>query len=432
MKTFLAIALLVVVLCISGVKGQIVDTKARNSALNKVLNLENSYSIPGKGGKFKMLNPNLFETRKGNQLKAASEGNQKLDSTIYEALDNVSNQLVISFKAVYTYDANGFETSAIGYFWNDTTSQWMTGWKHETTYDVNENLTIKSTYFWDDLNNQWVYIEKQEYTYDNHRNLILDFAYHGIPDQLLWAQKYENTYDASGNLLLDDTYDWEASHKLWVITRKSEYTYDTNGNLTAKILYNWDEGNSQWVLFYKMEFIYDASGNTTLNSNSYYNTITDQWYVDFTKAAAYDNNGNITVDSTFSEEWGKSKSEYAYDNNEKRFSQTDYYWNEATSQWSIYQRYTYYYSELNPTLIPGISERKISVYPNPATDFIVFDLTNISESAIAEIFDIQGKKVLEQKLSENKQISVSNLPKGLYMYKLNNNGNTYTGKFLIE
>ena len=92
----------------------------------------------------------------------------------------------------------------------------------------------------------------------------------------------------------------------------------------------------------------------------------------------------------------------------------------------------YYYSELNPTAVPGISERKISVYPNPANDYVVFDLPNIYESATVELFDIQGKKVLEQKLPENRQISVSNLHKGLYMYKLNNKGVIYTGKLIIE
>jgi Leucine-rich repeat (LRR) protein len=74
----------------------------------------------------------------------------------------------------------------------------------------------------------------------------------------------------------------------------------------------------------------------------------------------------------------------------------------------------------------------ISVYPNPATAFFTFDLKNISESAMVELFDLQGKKVLEQKLSENKQISVSNLPKGLYMYKINNGGKLYTGKIAVE
>ena len=37
---------------------------------------------------------------------------------------------------------------------------------------------------------------------------------------------------------------------------------------------------------------------------------------------------------------------------------------------------------------------RINIYPNPAKEYIVFDLTNISSSSTVELFDMQGKKVL--------------------------------------
>jgi hypothetical protein len=75
---------------------------------------------------------------------------------------------------------------------------------------------------------------------------------------------------------------------------------------------------------------------------------------------------------------------------------------------------------------------KLNVYPNPAKEYIVFDITNISNSAIVELFDNQGKKVLEQKLSVTGQIFISNLAKGLYLYRINNNGTIYKGKIIID
>jgi len=83
-------------------------------------------------------------------------------------------------------------------------------------------------------------------------------------------------------------------------------------------------------------------------------------------------------------------------------------------------------------LKPNKIFNKINIHPNPAREFIEFDLTNITFSAKVEFFDVEGNKVLEQKLSENKQISVSNLPKGLYMYKLSNSGNIHTGKVIVK
>jgi hypothetical protein len=70
--------------------------------------------------------------------------------------------------------------------------------------------------------------------------------------------------------------------------------------------------------------------------------------------------------------------------------------------------------------------------PNPAKEFIIFDLENISSSAKVELFDLQGKKVMEQKLSEIKEMSVSNLHRGLYLYRLCEGKNMYIGKITIE
>jgi hypothetical protein len=109
-----------------------------------------------------------------------------------------------------------------------------------------------------------------------------------------------------------------------------------------------------------------------------------------------------------------------------------YLWDEPTSQWALNNKATYYYSEHNITFIHTIPEKHLSVYPNPAKEFIVYDLTNISSSATVEMFDIQGKKVLDQKLPENKQIPVNTLNKGLYLYRLVDGGNIYVGKITVE
>lgn len=83
----------------------------------------------------------------------------------------------------------------------------------------------------------------------------------------------------------------------------------------------------------------------------------------------------------------------------------------------------------------GIADQEsqnLSVYPNPAKDFIVFDITKNMESSIVEIYDIQGKRVIQQRLTENKQIAISNLAQGLYLVRLIDSGTIYTGKFIVE
>ena len=92
----------------------------------------------------------------------------------------------------------------------------------------------------------------------------------------------------------------------------------------------------------------------------------------------------------------------------------------------------YFTTDCTSTALNDKVKTRINIYPNPAKEYIVFDITNISSSAKVELFDLQGKKVLEEKLSENKQISISNLPKGLYLFKVKDSRNIYKGKIAVE
>jgi len=236
-------------------------------------------------------------------------------------------------------------------------------------------------YLWDETTNKWVYNNKG---------------------------KGENTYNANANMTLTIHYSWDEFTRQWVVSNKEEYTYNANGNLTLEIFYNnWDLITSQWQDISKEEYTYDAKGNNTSYSSYNWDETDSLWVCDQKREFTYDANGNRTL--------------FIF-----------YLWDEFTSQMVVNSRTTYYYSEHNITFVPKIPENHISVYPNPASEYIVFEVTNISEPALVEIFDNQGKKVLQQKLSENKHISVGKLPKGLYMYKLNNSGNIYTGKVIVK
>ena len=63
----------------------------------------------------------------------------------------------------------------------------------------------------------------------------------------------------------------------------------------------------------------------------------------------------------------------------------------------------------------------IEVYPNPTEGIIRFD--NLPDNYVvkAEIYNVNGQIVLSQKI-ENSQLNISNLPKGMYLVKVNLNG----------
>ncbi len=78
---------------------------------------------------------------------------------------------------------------------------------------------------------------------------------------------------------------------------------------------------------------------------------------------------------------------------------------------------------------------QISVYPNPARDNIYINTQNISTVLSMDIFDSRGTKViaLPQLCPATGKIDVSNLSKGLYMYRLYDDFGVYfEGKFIKE
>jgi hypothetical protein len=326
-------------------------------------------------------------------------------------------------KAETTVDANGKTTLYVDYDWSG--GVWVGSMKTEYTFDGSGNLTSYSSYTWNTGTSAWVGIARTVWTYTGGV-LTLSIGYSWVGGA--WATNDKTDYTYVGGILTQDiTSDWTGG--AWVTAHKTDYSY-TGGKLTLVITSNWT--GSAWVNFGRSEYTFDGSGNQTL-SISY--TWSGSTWTNSSKTESTYASGKLTSTSFYN--WsggawvGLLRNEYTYgvSGGLNYVVTTGSMW--MINQWVTTARSTNWYSG-GTTGINKFSDKNIRVYPNPAREFIAFDFTINSESAIVEIFDIQGKKVLEQRLSENRQISVSNLPKGLYIYKLNNGGIIYTGKLLKE
>lgn len=89
---------------------------------------------------------------------------------------------------------------------------------------------------------------------------------------------------------------------------------------------------------------------------------------------------------------------------------------------------TWQVDDINVTGILGfdlnLSSNKISVYPNPASDYIV---VNTFEKGKVQIYNALGVKVLG---TEDQTINIKNLQNGLYFVAMENDGQKYVAKFL--
>ena len=87
----------------------------------------------------------------------------------------------------------------------------------------------------------------------------------------------------------------------------------------------------------------------------------------------------------------------------------------------------------NTSTVLGISEQivnnnSIIFYPNPAKDFINLIL---KDESLITIYNSVGQIVFTKKMNSNDFIiDISNLTNGVYIIKLNENGNSKTAKFI--
>lgn len=74
----------------------------------------------------------------------------------------------------------------------------------------------------------------------------------------------------------------------------------------------------------------------------------------------------------------------------------------------------------------------LSVYPNPATDYVLLTLNGSSSDAEVIITDVLGKEVHSEKFSGSKKLNVHDFKNGVYVLSVVSNGTTFTKRFVIK
>ncbi len=84
-----------------------------------------------------------------------------------------------------------------------------------------------------------------------------------------------------------------------------------------------------------------------------------------------------------------------------------------------------------PSSVENSVASNLNVYPNPAVNSFAVRIENAENSSLA-VFDISGKMVLTEKLTGNETvINISNLSEGLYIVRINQNGNISEQKLIV-
>jgi hypothetical protein len=87
----------------------------------------------------------------------------------------------------------------------------------------------------------------------------------------------------------------------------------------------------------------------------------------------------------------------------------------------------------NLTSVDENITEEISLYPNPANDYITIDIPTTYNKSTLQILNVQGQLVYSQKVTEGVQnIQLDNLVSGLYMVTIQADGKRYSQKLIIS
>lgn len=382
---------------------------------------------------------NYYRVKENNQshtIKARSTSSSvMLDSSLHEGYDSAQDQWFIMNKTKFIYDSHGNNTLKTVYALSRNSNQWTEDDKFEYGYDGNGNLIREIYYVMS--GNQWGSEYKNEYTYDaREKNTSMTVSYY-FSDQWNYGNKDTYTFDNNGNNIIDSLYSWNSTSSRWDASAIHEYTYDSKGNKTMESDFTWNANLGEWLTGSKSEreYTYDAGGKIILEILSSWDNNNNQWIHSSKFENTYDSNGNEITQifytwSQLSSQWTNlTKYEYTYDTEGNNLSGTLYTWSGANNQWAPANKDIYHYIS-GITFVSTMTDKDILVYPNPASDFIVFVVADDSKPVTAEISDMQGKIILGQNLSVNNKVSVRDLNKGVYFYKIERGNKVYSGKII--
>jgi hypothetical protein len=258
-------------------------------------------------------------------------------------------------------------------------------------------------------------------------------------------------------------FQWDTNSYGWIPEYKQTNYYDPSGADTLSVIHRFDTASESWKLNVNVVTSFIDTEKDTLSRFFYYlndqdsleialtidyvfsydeedriNTLFCDWdgYPEL-DSFVYDIQGNRIAE--YYSEWNDSAWFYTYSTinhyNEENNLDTIYYfeWDENSSSWLTDGMLVLYYPPVitppQNSAIDSKNYEELSVYPNPATDKIEFN----GVSGTACIYNAQGIKMLEKLLPENDtELSIGELPSGLYFFSIQDKDKSWTGRFLKQ
>lgn len=315
-----------------------------------------------------------------------------------------NGNLTPQLRQSYVFDNKGNRTSSLTEQYNGGSQTWtiLYGDSMEFTYDSKDRITSYIMYsisnqsvnpyqklIWEDFGNDDLPKTLTVQTYVNGFNNYIKL------DQMTWAAGFDYAnFDPTSYF----GYLWDGNSQSW-----TNSVYDTSlfdGNLRIqKLLFSWN--GSTIDSLQKTDIKYDAQGHAVEDMT--FSRVGQGWTL-------ADGNRDSIV--------------YGFDNVtlERYFS----YYDKSTDHWINKEKRKYYYNSLS---IAPVVKNEISVFPNPASDYVYLENTDL------EIQKVSACSMLGKQFKLNIQdgkIQVSELEKGVYLLRIESTDGLFTSRIIIQ
>jgi len=401
---------------------------------------------------------------------------QRLDSLLLKK--DLGGAIFIVYKEVFSYDSVGNNTSSISYEFDNTSLSLDS--KEEYAYDSYQRIIYNLSSEWDDVLNKWENDNRSNITYVSDTINTIYESWDDNNNKWEMSAKYVQIINTNNMPITTIDYYWNSSNNTWIAVSKKNYFYNSNNNIDSIITYS---QNTTWKLDEKESHFYDANNNDI--ETIVYRWVNNAWENDYKTITKYDaNNMHTSIveldyinasntwendDSTHysnlgddinlyedfnwdNKAWQKEEKDdfthnaaYSYSDlilpNEYLDDDFTQYFSHMLSKLTIYEgknnkwnldvKANLYYSSMTiNSLENNTKNNNISIYPNPSVNYLIID--NITNNNLnISVFDITGKKVLQQNIINNNKVDISALQSGVYFIQiLKQNEVVYTDKFI--
>ena len=340
-----------------------------------------------------------------------SGNNTKPDWDYYKLYD-ASQSAYVDYARVHyiSYNSNGILEQAQIDLWDSSSSSWVPAMKLTRTFSGGD-IVSEVEQNWDDTSSSWVNSERETYSYSTSGNQktieMVAQSWNSTSGSWENNDKVITVININNNKVLSiENYSWDSGS--WLGQVKWDYTY--SGNIVRLEYTEWDNTAGTW-----------KSGPTYMGEYAYnINIPATDLLIPKKYTGLYAFYDEISSDGLSWEDIQKDPFPYALN------TVSHYYRNDPSQPWELRRTDFYYYNNTLDVENPQVLAHKL--YPNPTKGSVRIHVQ--AGTFKFRLYDMTGKMIFTGHYSNNEEIHLPDLEKGIYPYQVITSEGVISGKIV--